>query len=123
MNAQADEARHNSGRTFRDTRGEQPFWHKIALATECYRAIDLSRRACDACGAGAGCWAWIPGGGLRSAPLPAPTSDKNENMTLSRNETGFKRFWASISQPLLLTRTVPELHKIMQRDELTDLES
>ena len=33
------------------------------------RAIDLS---CRACGAGAGCWAWIPGGGLRSAPVLTP---------------------------------------------------
>ena len=31
-----------------------------ALAVKRFRAIDLS---CRACGAGAGCWAWIPGRG------------------------------------------------------------
>ena len=36
---------------------------EFGLATKRFRAIDLSCRACDACGAGAGCWAWIPGGG------------------------------------------------------------
>ena len=45
---------------------------KFALATDNHCAIDLSCRACDACGAGAGCWAWIPGGGLRSAPFSTP---------------------------------------------------
>ena len=63
------------GAKFRDSRGEPPKPPKFALATENYRAIDLSSRACDACSAGAGCWAWIPGGGLRSAPFPPPTSD------------------------------------------------
>ena len=33
---------------------------RFALASKCHRAIDLS---CRACGAGAGCWAWIPGRG------------------------------------------------------------
>ena len=33
------------------------FSSKIILATKQDRAIDLS---CRACGAGAGCWAWIP---------------------------------------------------------------
>ena len=59
----------------RDTRGEEEKRPKFALATKRFRAIDLSCRACDACGAGAGCWAWIPGGGLRCAPFPPPTSD------------------------------------------------
>ena len=57
---------------FRDTGGEQCKPPKFALATECHRAIDLSCRACDACGAGAGHWAWIPGGGVRSAPVFTP---------------------------------------------------
>ena len=49
---------------------------RFGLAAKKIRgAIDLSCRACDACGAGAGCWARIPGGGLRSAPFSAPTSD------------------------------------------------
>ena len=33
---------------------------RFGLAAKKLRAIDLSCRACDACGAGAGCWAWIP---------------------------------------------------------------
>ena len=33
----------------------------FALAAKRFRAFDLSCRACGACGAGAGCWAWIPG--------------------------------------------------------------
>ena len=42
---------------------------KIGLTTERLRAIDLS---CRECGAGAGRWAWIPGWGLRSAPVFTP---------------------------------------------------
>ena len=38
----------------RDTVGEPETWPQIALATERFGAIDLSCRACDACGAG--CW-------------------------------------------------------------------
>ena len=30
----------------------------FALAAKRVRAFDLSCRACGACGAGAGCWAW-----------------------------------------------------------------
>ena len=55
--------------------GEEELPPTFALATERFRAIDLSCRACDACGAGAGCWAWIPGGNLRSAPFSPPTFD------------------------------------------------
>ena len=33
----------------------------FALAAKRVRAFDLSCRACGVCGAGAGCWAWIPG--------------------------------------------------------------
>ena len=54
MNEMTLAARHNSGRTFRDTGGEKPKPPKFALATKCHRAVDLSCRACDACGAGAG---------------------------------------------------------------------
>ena len=53
-------------------RGPDPnvkLFSKIGLATERLRAIDLS---CRACGAGAGRWAWIPGGGLRCAPVFTP---------------------------------------------------
>ena len=42
------------GTFFRDTPAEEENWPQIALATERFRAIDLSHRACDACGAG--CW-------------------------------------------------------------------
>ena len=72
MNVQATEARHWLGTDFSWSHGEECKPPKIALDTECHRAIDLSCRACDACGAGAGCWAWIPGGGLRSAPFLTP---------------------------------------------------
>ena len=75
MNEKTLEARQKLGTDFRDTGGEEPKPPSFGLATKCHRAIDLSCRACDACGAGAGCWAWIPGGGLRSAPFSAPTSD------------------------------------------------
>ena len=63
---------HNSGRTFRDAVDEQCKPPKLTVAIKSRRAIDLSCRACDACGAGAGCWAWIPGRGLRSAPFSNP---------------------------------------------------
>ena len=67
--------RHCLGTDFREPLGEQCKPPTFALATKRFRAIDLSCRACDACGAGVGCWAWIPGGGLRSAPCSPPTSD------------------------------------------------
>ena len=63
------------GTLFRDTGPEEEHWPQIALATKRFRAIDLSCRACEACGAG--CWVlgldsrW----GLRSAPFSPPTSD------------------------------------------------
>ena len=41
----------------------EEFRPRFRLAAKRLRAIDLSCRACDACGAGAGCWAWIPGRG------------------------------------------------------------
>ena len=75
MNEMTPEARQKLGAFLRESSGAQESRPKFALATKCHRAIDLSCRACDACGAGAGCWAWIPGGGLRSAPFPPPTSD------------------------------------------------
>ena len=72
MNEMALTTRPRLGTFFRDAGGAKENWPQIALATERFRAIDLSRRACDACGAGAGCWAWIPGGGLRSALFSTP---------------------------------------------------
>ena len=82
MNETMTEAHQKLGTFFRDTGGETENWLQIALATERFRAIELSCRACDACGAGAGCWAWIPGGGLRYAQFPPPTSDCSELNTV-----------------------------------------
>ena len=77
-------ARANVTKTIHNGHGEHPWrlwtldaeashnvklFSKIGLATERLRAIDLS---CRACGAGAGRWAWIPGGGLRCAPVFTP---------------------------------------------------
>ena len=72
MNEMTTTTRPRLGTDFRDTGGEQCKSPSFALATKRFRAIDLSCRACDACGAGAGCWAWIPGGGLRFAPVFTP---------------------------------------------------
>ena len=75
MNEMRTEARQKLGTFFWDSGGAPENWPQIALATERFRAIDLSCRACGALALGAGRWAWIPGGGLRSAPFPPPTSD------------------------------------------------
>ena len=64
--------------------GEQSKPPTFALATKRFRAIDLSCRACDACGAGAGCWAWIPGGGLRFAPVFTPNLRYKQEMTFGQ---------------------------------------
>ena len=54
---------------------EEEFRPRFGLAARQSRAIDLSCRACDARGAGAGCWAWIPvRGAFGFAP---PNSDQN----------------------------------------------
>ena len=77
MNEMTTEARQKLGTYFRDTHGEEENWPQIALATERFRVIDLSCRACDACAAGC----WVLGldsrGGLRSAPFSTPTSDQH----------------------------------------------
>ena len=84
LNQRTTLPRHCLGTDFFEPLGEKENRPSFALATKRFRAIDLSCRACDACGAGAGCWAWIPGGGLRSAPVFTPnlrwsrTRDKNE---------------------------------------------
>ena len=72
MNGKTPAARQKLGTDFREPRGEEGKPPTFALAAKRFRAIDLSRRTCDACGAGAGCWAWIPGGGLRFAPVFTP---------------------------------------------------
>jgi len=56
--------------------GEEPKPPTFALDTKRFRAIDLSCHARDACGAGAGCWAWIPGWGA--------TQSYNPNFRLAR---------------------------------------
>ena len=83
MNERRQKLATYSRRTFRDTLGEKENPPKFALATECHRAIDLSCRACDACGAEAGCWAWIPGGGFRSAPFSPPQPPITDKTKLS----------------------------------------
>ena len=72
MNEMKQNVLNGLGTEFREPHGEEPQRPPFALAAQKIRAIDLSCRACDACGAGAGCWAWIPGGGLRSAPVFTP---------------------------------------------------
>ena len=82
MNEMALGTRQGLGDVFsRHLVGAAENWPQIGLATEKFRAIDLSCRACDACGAGAGCWAWIPEGGLRSAPVSTPNlqQDRTKN--------------------------------------------
>ena len=55
----APQLAHNSGRIF--GHGRWPgILANFRLSHQKFRAIDLS---CRACGAGAGCWAWIPGWG------------------------------------------------------------
>ena len=51
MNEMTPEARQKLRTFFRDTVAEPENWLQIGQATERFRAIDLSRRACDACGA------------------------------------------------------------------------
>ena len=60
MNEMKQHVHNCLGTYFHDTHGEQCKPTTFALAAKRFRAIDLSCRACDACGAGAGCWAWIP---------------------------------------------------------------
>ena len=64
------------GAKFLDTVGEKCKPPKFALATEIDRAIDLSCRACDACGAMAmGAGLGFPVGDSATLRFPPPTSD------------------------------------------------
>ena len=58
---------------FREDYGEKEKPPTFSLAAKRFRAFDLSCRACGACGAGAGSWAWIPGRGTFG--FSPPTSD------------------------------------------------
>ena len=78
MNVMTLDTRLILGTIFREAVGEPENRPQTGLATERFRAIDLSCRACDAYGAGAGCWAWISGGGLRSAPFSTPNLRLNK---------------------------------------------
>ena len=73
MNEMTLDTRQILGTYFRDTVGEEVNWPQITLATEQFRAIDLSCRACGALALGAGLG--FPVG--VSAPLrfPPPTSN------------------------------------------------
>ena len=54
MNEMTSTTRPRLGTYFRDTLGEEENWPQIALASERFRAIDLSCRACGAMAMGAG---------------------------------------------------------------------
>ena len=79
MNEMTPEARQKLATFFRDTVGEEENRPQIAPATEIDRAIDLSCRACDACGAMAmGAGLGFPVGDsapLRFHPQP-PTGER-----------------------------------------------
>ena len=61
----------DSGRIFGHGRWEG-ILANFRLSHQKFRAIDLS---CRACGAGAGCWAWIPGRGTCGVHSPHPILD------------------------------------------------
>ena len=116
MNKMMTEARQSLGTFFRDTGGETENWPRIAPATERFRAIDLSCRACDACGAGAGYWAWIPGGGLRSAPFSTPNLRfaSTRNFTIIRTSTPV--IWRRSAQCGELDNQMEEPENSMQKE-------
>ena len=60
MNEMRSITRQSLATYFRDRLEEHENTPQIARASERFRAIDLSCRACGACGVGAECWAWIP---------------------------------------------------------------
>ena len=70
MNEKTLEARQKLGTDFREALGEEEKPPTFALPTKRFRAIDLS---CRACGAGARCWAWIPGWGTCGVHPKPPT--------------------------------------------------
>ena len=65
----APQLAHNSGRICWTLRWEG-ILANFRLSHQKFRAIDLS---CRACGAGAGCWAWIPGRGTCGVHPQPPT--------------------------------------------------
>ena len=70
----APQLAHNSGRIFGFVRCG---WilANFRLSHQKFRAIDLS---CRACGAGAGCWAWIPGWGTCGVHPQPPTDNHTD---------------------------------------------
>ena len=73
MNEKTTTTRPRLGAPFREVGGEECKPPTFALATEIDRAIDLSCRACDACGAMAmGAGLGFPVGDSRFAPVFTP---------------------------------------------------
>ena len=75
MNEMTLDTRQILGTYFRDTGGEEENMPQIALASERFRAIDLSCRACGAMAMGAGLG--FPVGDL-ILRFPPPTSDQRD---------------------------------------------
>ena len=76
MNEKTTTTRPRLGAPFREEGGEECKPPTFALATEIDRAIDLSCRACDACGAMAmGAGLGFPVGDSATLRFPPPTSD------------------------------------------------
>ena len=76
MNEKTTTTRPRLGAPFREVGGEECKPPTFALATEIDRAIDLSCRACDACGAMAmGAGLGFPVGDSATLRFPPPTSD------------------------------------------------
>ena len=68
------------------------------------RAIDLSCRACDACGAGTGCWAWIPvRGAFGFAPPNSDFEEKMQSPAAANHTRTAKSRNRKISKPQNLT--------------------
>ena len=83
MNEKTTTTRPRLGAPFREDGGEQSKPPTFALATEIDRAIDLSCRACDACGAMAmGAGLGFPVGDSATLRFPPPTSDSQIAMKL-----------------------------------------
>ena len=74
----APQLAHNSGRKFVTRSRRAAPTPYFRLSHQKIRAIDLS---CRACGAGAGCWAWIPGWGTCGVHPQPPNNNREEGQT------------------------------------------